>query len=100
MNNKNKVIILALVFLSVAGVFFAKKFNDNKKENIDKITETAKKQEKMANVENKKEDEKSKEEKKDNNVKAIEPLEADENINFQNLVAKGKPIILEFSQEH
>lgn len=95
MDNKKKILILALVFLSIGGVYFAKKTSEKKSENIAKVTDTIKKEE------NKVEDKNvNKEQNSTKNSNAIEPLEADENINFQELVAKGKPIILEFSREN
>lgn len=96
MDNKKKILILALVFLSVGGVYFAKKTSEKKSENIAKVTDTIKKEENKVEDKNvNKETESS-----TKNSNAIEPLEADENINFQELVAKGKPIILEFSREN
>lgn len=100
MDNKKKILILALVFLSIGGVFFAKKASEKKEENTAKVTETVKNEEKKTEVKEENKENDKKDTSNGQTATAIEPLKADENINFQELVAKGKPIILEFSQEH
>lgn len=104
MSNQKKILILSLVFLMIGGIFVAKRFSKKEEKEETKIAENVNKNEKK---DDKKED-KTDESKAKNNEKKDEkstkgtsyPLDADENINFEELKAMGRPIIIDFSQAH
>lgn len=104
MNNQKKILILALVFLTIGGVFVAKRFSKKEEKEETKIAENVKKNEKNADKKEEKKDDsnaKNNEKKDEKSTKdASYPLDADENINFEELKAMGRPIIIDFSQAH
>lgn len=87
---KNKFFVLFSVLALVVCLFVYKQFSTKNTNEVKTTVDSSnnKTAENKDNAENKK------------NNSQVEPLEADKDITFEKLKSLGKPIILDFSQEH
>lgn len=95
---KNKLVVLFSVLALVVGLFVFKQMSNQK---VNKVSNDSIIKKETSNKEKEDNKKDNTENKSNTNTKQreIEPLDADENIDFSKLVAMGKPIILDFSQD-